>query len=196
MSYGYDIFVDTRSIWIKTGPIVAVILSVHPSKRADFVLLLVLAKNDESCISIILSNGNDTSSRRAVACSIAYMINCNLRAWCPSILQSNANRPCVRCVVFSAFPCFHFLTIFHRIWMDLRRYWWLQIIIRCPIRSENPSIIDSLVDIWPSNGQKTSFCCYCEHRFTRCYYLRLAQAVRIKHQLERRWIHQIQYVLK
>ena len=47
------------------------------------------------------------------------------------------------CVVFSPFPCFHFLTIFHRIPMDLGRDWWLQIIARYHIRSENPSIIDS-----------------------------------------------------
>ena len=49
--------------------------------------------------------------------------------------------------------------------------------------------------IWPSNGQKASFCCYCEHRFTRCYYLRLSQAVRIEQRCERQWVHRMRYTL-
>ena len=43
--------------------------------------------------------------------------------------------------------------------------------------------------------QKALFCCYCEHRFTRCYYLRVSQAVRNEQRRERRWVHRIRYVL-
>ena len=35
----------------------------------------------------------------------------------------------------------------------------------------------------------------CEHRFPRCYYLRLSQAVRIKQRREWRRVHQMQYIL-
>ena len=124
-------------------------------QKGQFCVVIGFTKNDESYISVVLSNDNDTSSHWAVALSIVHVINRNLTAWCPSILQSNANtRPCVPCVVFLPFPCFHFLTIFHRIPMDLGRDWWLQIIVRCHIRSENPSIIDSYDiygHIWPKS---------------------------------------------
>ena len=57
-----DDTVNDKHIWIKAGPFVAAIVSVHPSKKANFVLLLVFTKNDESYISVVLSDDNDTSS--------------------------------------------------------------------------------------------------------------------------------------